>query len=285
MAKTIVAICYDFDSTLSTHEMQYWLAPRLDMTISEFWANQSRMKGVEFVLSYLWLTIEECKKKGITVTRDFLQSCGADIEFYNGVKAWFKRINEYALSKDIILEHYIISTGNKEMIEGTPIYKEFKKLDEDVQDKLLPSKFSGKKHYFGSSFSTVEDFQKFIDDNKIASPIVFRKSYPKIYDRLCRRLLKEEKPKLKYRNRKRSYSDIRSTKDLQLFIDSNEVHSRKELHKHYSGLYVKFSGQLDEIVFKNNGMSLGENFLCKLFNDSNIKYTTQKFFYRVRKNT
>ncbi len=127
MAKTIVAICYDFDSTLSTHEMQYWLAPRLDMTISEFWANQSRMKGVEFVLSYLWLTIEECQKKGITVTREFLQSCGADIEFYNGVKSWFKRINEYALSKDVVLEHYIISTGNKEMIEGTPIYKEFKK--------------------------------------------------------------------------------------------------------------------------------------------------------------
>ena len=67
MAKTVVAICYDFDSTLSTHEMQYWLAPKLDMTISEFWANQSRMKGVDFVLSYLWLTIEECKKKGITV--------------------------------------------------------------------------------------------------------------------------------------------------------------------------------------------------------------------------
>lgn len=128
MSKTIVAICYDFDSTLSTHEMQYWLAPKLDMTISEFWANQSRMKGVEFVLSYLWLTIEECHKKGITVTREFLQSCGKDIEFYSGVKTWFKRLNDYALSKDIILEHYIISTGNKEMIEGSSIYNEFKKI-------------------------------------------------------------------------------------------------------------------------------------------------------------
>lgn len=127
MSKTIVAICYDFDSTLSTHEMQYWLAPKLGMTISEFWANQSRMKGVEFVLSYLWLTLDECHKKGIKVTREFLQSCGKDIEFYSGVKTWFKRLNEYALSKDIILEHYIISTGNREMIEGTPIYKEFKK--------------------------------------------------------------------------------------------------------------------------------------------------------------
>ena len=128
MGKTIVAICYDFDSTLSTHEMQYWLAPKLDMTIGEFWSKQDKMKGVEFVLSYLWLTIDECRKKGITVTREFLQSCGADIEFYNGVKTWFKRLNEYALSKDIVLEHYIISTGNKEMIEGTSIFKEFKKI-------------------------------------------------------------------------------------------------------------------------------------------------------------
>lgn len=127
MAKPIVAICYDFDSTLSTHEMQYWLAPKLDMTISEFWANQDKMKGVEFVLSYLWLTLDECRKKNVKVTREFLQSCGKDIEFYNGVKTWFKRLNNYALSKGIILEHYIISTGNKEMIEGTPIYSEFKK--------------------------------------------------------------------------------------------------------------------------------------------------------------
>ena len=128
MSKTIVAICYDFDSTLSTHEMQYWLAPKLDMSIGEFWSKQDKMKGVEFVLSYLWLTIDECRKKGITVTREFLQSCGRDIEFYSGVKTWFKRLNEYALSKDIVLEHYIISTGNKEMIEGSAIYKEFKKI-------------------------------------------------------------------------------------------------------------------------------------------------------------
>lgn len=127
MAKTIVAICYDFDSTLSTHEMQYWLAPRLDMTIDEFWANQDKMLDTDFVLSYLWLTLDECRKKGIKVTREFLQSCGKDIEFYKGVLTWFKRLNEYAAKHDIILEHYIISTGNKEMIEGTPIYKEFKK--------------------------------------------------------------------------------------------------------------------------------------------------------------
>lgn len=128
MGKTIVAICYDFDSTLSTHEMQYWLAPKLGISIGDFWAKQDKLKGVDFVLSYLWLTLDECRQRGVKVTREFLQSCGRDIEFYSGVKTWFKRLNEYALSKDIVLEHYIISTGNTEMIEGTPIFKEFKKI-------------------------------------------------------------------------------------------------------------------------------------------------------------
>lgn len=128
MAKTIVAVCYDFDSTLSTHEMQYWLAPKLNMSIEEFWSNQDEMKDVDFVLSYLWLTLNECHKKGVKVTREFLNGCGKDIEFYKGVQSWFKRLNDYALQRDIILEHYIISTGNKEIIEGTPIFKEFKKI-------------------------------------------------------------------------------------------------------------------------------------------------------------
>ena len=137
MGKTIVAICYDFDSTLSTKDMQNWMVPKLGMTISEFWSKQDKMKGVDFVLSYLWLTLDECRKKGIKVTREFLRSCGKDIEFYSGVKTWFKRLNDYALSKDIILEHYIISTGNIEMIEGTPIFKEFKKIygSEFIYDK------------------------------------------------------------------------------------------------------------------------------------------------------
>ena len=137
MGKTIVAICYDFDSTLSTKDMQNWMVPKLGMTISEFWSKQDKMKGVDYVLSYLWLTLDECRKKGVKVTREFLRSCGKDIEFYSGVKTWFKRLNDYALSKDIILEHYIISTGNIEMIEGTPIFKEFKKIygSEFIYDK------------------------------------------------------------------------------------------------------------------------------------------------------
>lgn len=161
------------------------------------------------------------------------------------------------------------------------VHKHFRNLSKDEQDILLPSKYS-EKHYYGTSFSTVEDFQKFIDDNGIIKPVEFRRNYPRIYDRLCRVLSKSEKTELKYKNRIRSYSNIESTGDLQLFIDNNEVHSRKELHKLYPGLYVKFSGRLDEVVFKNNSMSLGENFLCKLLNENSIKYVTQKVYPELR---
>lgn len=162
------------------------------------------------------------------------------------------------------------------------IYREFKKLDKEMQDTLLPTKYSVEKHYFGSSFSTVDDFQNFINKNKISRPIVFRRTYPKIYDRLCRVLSKKEIADLKYENKKRSYSNIKSIEDLQSFIDNNDIHSRKELHINYSGLYVKFSGQLDKVIFKYNGMSLGENFLCKLFNENNIKYITQKVYPELK---
>lgn len=128
MAKTVVAICYDFDSTLSVHEMQYWLVPKLNMTIKQFWSKQNKMKDVDFVLSYMLLTLQQCHEKGLKVTREFLADCGKNIEFFSGVKTWFKRLNDYALQRDIVLEHYIISTGNKEMIEGTPISKEFSKI-------------------------------------------------------------------------------------------------------------------------------------------------------------
>ena len=56
--------------------------------------------------------------------RDF----GKNISLFPGVSDWFKRINAYARTKGVRLEHFIISSGIREMVEGTPIYKEFKKV-------------------------------------------------------------------------------------------------------------------------------------------------------------
>ena len=130
--KPIVAIMYDFDSTLSPTDMQaYGFIPKMGMTPAEFWARTgefSKATGCEKILSYLYTMVEVAKKKGIKLTRSFLNECGRNIQFYPGVTTWFKRINEYGESKGVKVEHYLVSSGNKEIVEGCAIANEFKAI-------------------------------------------------------------------------------------------------------------------------------------------------------------
>ena len=137
-------------------------------------------------------------------------------------------------------------------------------------------------HHFEDSLKTVEDFQKFIDDNDIKRPVDFRNNYPKEYDRLCRALTKDEKKNLVYKVRINSYSDIISEDNLQDFITNNEIIGRKDLHKRFPGLYVKFSKQLDNIKFIENSLSIGANFLKRLFIENNINFITEKTYPDLR---
>lgn len=132
MSKNVIAICYDFDKTLATDDMQaFSFIPNLGLTSEEFWAKTgefSKATGTESILSYLHCMITECKKKGIKLTKEYLRNLGKDVKFYDGVTTWFKRLNSFAQEKGITLEHYIISSGNKEIIEGSSISKEFKAI-------------------------------------------------------------------------------------------------------------------------------------------------------------
>lgn len=126
----VIAIIYDFDKTLSTDDMQnFSFIPALGMESEEFWASTARLTketGIENILSYMYMMIEECRKKNIPLTREYLNSLGRDVKFFEGVTTWFKRINAYAEEQGYIIEHYIVSSGTKEIIEGTSIAKEFK---------------------------------------------------------------------------------------------------------------------------------------------------------------
>lgn len=129
MAKPIVAIMYDFDKTLSTTDMQnYKFIPDLDMTPDQFWGKTgefSAKEGVERILSYMYMMIYCAKEKGIKMTKEYLKECGKNIKFYPGVTGWFKRINEYGASKGLKIEHYLVSSGTKEILMGCSIYNEF----------------------------------------------------------------------------------------------------------------------------------------------------------------
>ena len=132
MERPVIAIMYDFDKTLCTKDMQdYGFIPSLDMQPSEFWhrANDfgsgAQMDGV---LAYLYTMIEECKRKGIELTREALIKHGNHIELYPGVKEWFDRINLYGAAQGVQIEHYVISSGIKEIIEGSGIAEKFTKI-------------------------------------------------------------------------------------------------------------------------------------------------------------
>lgn len=128
----IIAIIYDFDKTLSTDDMQnFSFIPALGMEPADFWASTAKLTketGIENILSYMYVMIEKCKEKNIPLTKEYLNKLGKDVKFFEGVTTWFKRVNTYAEELGYTVEHYIISSGTKEIIEGTSIAKEFKEI-------------------------------------------------------------------------------------------------------------------------------------------------------------
>ena len=83
---------------------------------------------MEGILGYLFCSVKLCEEKGIDVTKEYLRSTGKDIRFYKGVLNWFERINLFGESIGVNIEHYVISSGIKEIIEGSEISNRFKKI-------------------------------------------------------------------------------------------------------------------------------------------------------------
>ena len=127
-----IGILYDFDKTLCTTDMQeYDFIKNLGMTSDAFWGEAAAITEqheVEKILAYMFVMIKKCKEKGIPLTEDYLRSCGEHVELFNGVLTWFDRINEFGRSQGVEIEHYIISSGTYEIIQGTPIAKYFKRI-------------------------------------------------------------------------------------------------------------------------------------------------------------
>lgn len=127
-----MAISYDFDGTLAPGNMQeYDFIPALNMGSNEFWKSVkdlAKKHEMDEILAYMQVMLEKAREAKVPVRRMDFKNFGANIQLFAGVKDWFKRINGYARGKGVRLEHFIISSGIREMVEGTPIYKEFKKV-------------------------------------------------------------------------------------------------------------------------------------------------------------
>ena len=128
----IIAFLYDFDKTLCTTDMEdYAFIPSLGYTPAEFWGKanafgwENRMDGL---LAYMYTMIQECAAQNIKLDRAFLNHCGESIQLFPGVREWFARINAFGESLGVQVEHYVISSGLREIIEGSGIAQEFREI-------------------------------------------------------------------------------------------------------------------------------------------------------------
>lgn len=118
----ILAICYDFDKTLSPDDMQaQGFIQSVGYDVPDFWKKANGLgeqNDMDNNLAYMYLMREEAKDK-FPLSRSTLEDYGAKVELFPGVEDWFFRIRDYGKEHGVKIEHYIISSGLKEMIEGT----------------------------------------------------------------------------------------------------------------------------------------------------------------------
>lgn len=132
MKKPILAMMYDFDGTLSPQNMQeYDFIPDLGVSPFAFWQEASHLaeqNDMDQILAYMYLMLKKANAKDIPVKKTDFTAYGKHVKLFDGVNTWFDRINAYATQKGLCAEHYIISSGLKEMIEGTTIAHQFENI-------------------------------------------------------------------------------------------------------------------------------------------------------------
>ena len=128
----VVAMMYDFDKTLSTKDMQeYSFIPKLGLTAQEFWAQSNALakeQKMDRILSYMYMMVRMSKDKHQPIRREDFVALGKKIQLYPGVEDWFARIHAFGLEQGVRVEHYLISSGLKEIVEGCSIFDQFKEV-------------------------------------------------------------------------------------------------------------------------------------------------------------
>ncbi len=129
----VMAICYDFDGTLAPGNMQeYDFFPDLRIAPRDFWEESNalaREQEVDPILAYMKLMLDKARLSGkVRISKSAFRDYGKTVDLFRGVKSWFGEINDYAAQKGVRLEHYIISSGLREMIEGTSVSRHVKAI-------------------------------------------------------------------------------------------------------------------------------------------------------------
>jgi phosphoserine phosphatase len=178
--KKVIALVYDFDGTLSPKPMQeYTFLPKIGEDPNAFWAECSRLaheQEADPLITYMHLMYRKAKDRGIRIDRDELVELGRDVELFEGVETWFEEIESYVEMRaetPVTVRHYLISSGLKEIIEGTRIYNRFHNVFAseywfDAYDLPFPKRVitdTSKTQYLFRINKGVEDLRKSINSH------------------------------------------------------------------------------------------------------------------------
>jgi hypothetical protein len=116
--KPKMAICYDFDRTLSPDDMQtFTLIPSFGVDKNVFWQESDTLAEENLMdnnLAWMYELIKYSKFKGRSLSRDYFKSIGAEVLLYDGVEGWFEHINRYAEQHGIECERaYKVLEGRR----------------------------------------------------------------------------------------------------------------------------------------------------------------------------
>ena len=127
-----LALVYDFDGTLAPGNLQEnSFIPDIGMKPKDFWSEVtclSQQNQADDILMYMHLMLKKAAAADVPVGRQDFEERGEAVQLFGGVLDWFDRTTDYGKGKGVRVEHYIVSSGNAEIIEGTPIASKFKKI-------------------------------------------------------------------------------------------------------------------------------------------------------------
>ncbi len=128
--QNIIAIVYDYDQTLSpTYMQEETLFPAFGIDAAKFWkrcAELVKAQGYDNELAYMKAMLDYLGFDRPSNAE--LQALGEKLTFYPGLPEMFEELNHGLLTPEqeahgIRVEHYIISSGLKVMIEGSRLAK------------------------------------------------------------------------------------------------------------------------------------------------------------------
>ena len=190
-----VVFAYDFDGTLAPGNMQdhAFIPHELGMDHGEFWEEVRDLAEAQRgdpILAYMHLMLAKARERGLELSLESWRRRGASIPLFPGVEGWFERQNRRAAELELDLRHFIISSGNRELIEGSPIAVHFERIyasafmfDEDLDaiGVALGVNYTSKTQYlFRINKWTLEEW-----DNVAINKAMAKNERPVPFDRIA----------------------------------------------------------------------------------------------------